>query len=146
MNFKIVLVLIYFSFEGIAQDKMEQLDFLVGTWKMEGKPTYEHWTKEANVLVGESFKVEDDIKYVSETLRIEEVDKAIVYTAAVVNQNDGKGIAFTLNPEVTDALSFENTAHDFPKKIRYIKLTDTEVFVEVLGDNGQGFSFKMLRQ
>src|SRR5690606_13301115 len=118
----------------------------VGTWKMDGKNTYEHWTKDANVLVGESFKVKDDVKYVSETLRIEQVDNNIVYTATVMGQNEGKAIAFTLNLEVTDKLSFENTTHDFPKKIRYTKLTDGELFVEVLGDNDEGFSFKMQKQ
>jgi hypothetical protein len=90
--------------------------------------------------------VKDDIKYVSETLRIEQIDNAIIYSASVLNQNEGKTIAFTLNSEVTDKLSFENTTHDFPKKIRYTKLTDNELFVEVLGDNDQGFSFKMQKQ
>src|SRR5690606_40763483 len=146
MYLKILMLLFCFSLQSFAQEKMEQFDFLVGTWKMDGKNTYEHWTKDANVLVGESFKVKDDVKYVSETLRIEQINDDIVYTATVMDQNDGKGIAFTLNSEVTDKLSFENIAHDFPKKIRYTKLTDTELFVEVIGDNDEGFSFKMMKQ
>jgi hypothetical protein len=146
MNLKLLMIAFFFTLQTNAQEKMEQFDFLVGTWKMDGKNTYEHWTKDANVLVGESFKVKDDVKYVSETLRIEQVDNNVVYTATVMGQNEGKAIAFTLNLEVTDKLSFENTTHDFPKKIRYTKLTDTELFVEVLGDNDEGFSFKMQKQ
>lgn len=142
---KFLTVVFFLSLQTNAQ-QLEQLDFLVGTWKVEGKPTYEHWSKEENILIGESFKVKDDIKYVSETLRIEQIDNAIIYSASVLNQNEGKTIAFTLNSEVTDKLSFENTTHDFPKKIRYTKLTDNELFVEVLGDNDQGFSFKMQKQ
>lgn len=146
MYLKILMVVFCFSLQSAAQEKMEQLDFLVGTWKMEGKNTYEHWTKVENVLIGESFKVKDDVKYVSETLRIEQVDKAVIYTATVMNQNDGKPVTFTLNPEITNILSFENASHDFPKKIRYTKLIDTEIYVEVLGDNDEGFSFKMQKQ
>jgi hypothetical protein len=146
MKLKILLVLFCISLKGMAQDPMEQLNFLVGTWKVDDKNTYEHWSKEANVMIGESFKVTDDIKYVSETLQVKNIDGAIVYTATVLHQNDGKGIPFILNTAVTDTLSFENLSHDFPKKIRYKKLTDTEVFVEVLGENDEGFSFKMQKQ
>lgn len=146
MYLKFLMVVFCFSLQTIAQEKIEQLDFLVGTWKMEGKNTYEHWSKDANTLVGESFKVKNDIKYVSETLRIEQIDKSVVYTATVMNQNEGKPVTFTLNLEVTDKLSFENTSHDFPKKICYTKLSNAELFVEVLGANDEGFSFKMQKQ
>lgn len=146
MYLKFLMVVFCLSLQSAAQETMEQLDFLVGTWKMEGKNIYEHWTKDKNVLIGESFRVKDDVKYVSETLRIEQVDKAIIYTATVINQNDGKPVMFTLNPEITNTLSFENASHDFPKKIRYTKLIDTEIYVEVLGDNDEGFSFKMQKQ
>lgn len=146
MYLKFLLMVFCLSLYTNAQQKMEELDFLVGTWKMEGKNTYEHWTKEENALIGESFKVKDDVKYVSEILRIEQINENIIYIATVMNQNEGKAIEFTLNPEITNKLSFENTTHDFPKKIRYTKLTDAELFVEVLGDNDEGFSFKMQKQ
>ena len=143
---KFLVVCLCFSLQSFAQNEIDRIEFLVGTWKMEGKSTYEHWTKDSSALVGESFKVKDGIKYVSETLRIEQIEETIIYTATVMNQNDGKGITFTLNPNVNDKFSFENTEHDFPKKICYTKLTDSEIFVEVLGENDKGFSYKMQRQ
>lgn len=143
---KILIVIFCFSLQSWAQNTLQDLNFLVGTWKMEGKNTYEHWSKDDSAYVGESFNVMDDVKYVSETLRIEQVADSVVYTATVMNQNEGKAIAFTLNTDVVDKLSFENTSHDFPKKIRYTKVTDTELFVEVLGANDEGFSFIMQKQ
>lgn len=143
---KLLVVSLLFSLSFYAQNGIEKIDFLIGTWKMEGKNTYEHWSKEGNVLRGESFNVKDAIKYVTETLKIEQIDGTLVYTASVMNQNDGKGIPFKLNTEIGDKLSFENMTHDFPKKICYTQLTDTEIFVEVLGDNDEGFSFKMVKE
>jgi hypothetical protein len=43
-------------------------------------------------------------------------------------------------------LSFENLAHDFPKKIQYKSLNENEIQVTVTGDEGSGFSFKQKKQ
>lgn len=143
---KFVVIFTCFSLMAYGQNDLDRTEFLIGTWKMEGENTYEQWSKGSDVLVGESFKIKDGVKDVLETLRIEKIDNAIVYLATVMNQNNGKGVVFTLNPEIKNKLSFENTTHDFPKKIRYTKLTDSEIFVEVLGDNNEGFSYKMQKQ
>ena len=70
----------------------------------------------------------------------------VVYEATVPNQNQGKTVPFTLNPNISDTLSFENPAHDFPTRIQYIPKSDDEVFVRVLGSDGKGFSYVMVRK
>lgn len=64
----------------------------------------------------------------------------------MLNQNNAQPIAFVLNNEVKNKISFENLTHDLPKKIQYTKLDETTLFVEVLGENDKGFSYKMMKQ
>ena len=114
---------------------------------MENKENYETWKiKNENELEGSSYKMKADKKIVSEFLSIKKIEGKVIYTAQVVNQNDGKPIEFVLNKEVKNKISFENLTHDFPKKIQYTKLDETTLFVEVLGENDQGFSYKMMKQ
>lgn len=120
--------------------------FLQGTWKVENKEKYEHWDKlNDNSLKGFSYNTKNGELNVSEYLEITQAKKDIIYTATVLNQNQGMGISFKLN-KVGDTYSFENPKHDFPKKISYKKVSETEVFVEVSDGNQKGFSYKMTKQ
>lgn len=121
------------------------IDALEGKWKVEGRESYEVWEKEGSGLKGHAYKLTDGQKVIKETLKIEVVDGATVYTATVPNQNNGAGIPFTRNDAEGNLLSFENPTHDFPVKIRYESESNDRLFVEVLGADGKGFSFFMDR-
>ena len=97
-------------------------------------------------LTGESYQVRENEKYVSETLKITAVNNNIIYTATVKNQNNGEGILFTLMKVKNKLYSFENMKHDFPSKIQYEILSETELKVNVLGKDGKGFSYKLIKQ
>ncbi|RYG19729.1 MAG: hypothetical protein EOO07_06280 [Chitinophagaceae bacterium] len=126
---------------------LKDLHFLAGTWKVEKKESYENWTLNAKgALEGSSYKIKNGTKQIDEYLSIKISDIKIIYTAKVVNQNDGKPIEFILNTSVKDKLSFENLAHDFPKKIQYTKRNDTTLFVSVLGKDDKGFSYNLIKQ
>jgi Domain of unknown function (DUF6265) len=121
--------------------------WLVGTWKVENKENYEAWTAtDANTLQGQGYKIRGGQKTVTEYLSIKTIDGKTVYTATVPGQNNGQPVEFVLNTEVTGKYSFENLAHDFPKKIQYTPMGDAAILVEVLGDGGQGFSYSMAKQ
>ena len=140
-----ITLLTLFSFT--QKCNLNEFRLLEGTWKMENKENYETWKiKNENELEGSSYKMKADKKIVSEFLSIKKTEGKVIYTAQVVNQNDGKPIEFVLNKEVKNKISFENLTHDFPKKIQYTKLDETTLFVEVLGENDQGFSYKMMKQ
>ncbi len=118
-----------------------------GTWKMENKEQFEVWEKNAEgKLSGYSYKIANDQEVRMETLSIQKSEGQVVYEALVPNQNNGQAIPFTLNTAIQDLLSFENLNHDFPKKIQYQKLSDTEILVKVLGDGDKGFSYKIIKQ
>jgi hypothetical protein len=121
--------------------------FLSGTWKVENKENYEAWTAtDATTLEGQGYKIRGGQKTVTEYLRIKTGNGRTVYTATVPGQNSGQPVGFVLNPEVTGKYSFENAAHDFPKKIQYTPKGSDSVWVAVLGDGGKGFSYWMVRQ
>lgn len=126
--------------------QIQKIDFLIGTWKVDGKETYESWKKEGDKLIGESYKKRGEQKYVTETLEIHEKEGRLIYMATVKNQNSGKGIPFTLKEVKNHLYSFENLTHDFPKKIQYKILSKTSLQVSVLGEDDKGFSYQMKKQ
>ena len=140
------LLMVLVAFQSCAQKDTKKVNFLIGTWQIEGKQTFESWKLSGNRLVGESYKLRDNQKYVSETLKIEVLDDNIIYTATVKNQNEGKGIPFELASVKEKLYSFENPTHDFPNKIQYKVLSKTELQVNVLRKDGKGFSYKLIKQ
>jgi hypothetical protein len=109
-------------------------DFLLGTWKVENKETYEHWDKiNDNNLKGFSYKIKDGKMVVTEYLEIKRIDKDVIYTVTVLKQNQGIGIDFKLTQ--SDSLySFENPGHDFPKFIRYQSISENKMTATVGND------------
>ncbi|MDX9696490.1 MAG: DUF6265 family protein, partial [Bacteroidales bacterium] len=89
-------------------------DFLQGTWKMENNEVYERWDKvNEHTLKGFSYKIADGQMTVSEYLEIVQKNDGLIYTATVLNQNQGKSIEFKLT-QSDSAYTFENPRHDFP--------------------------------
>jgi len=135
------------TLDSYGQQKLEKLEFLCGKWKVEGKATFETWEKDGNsALKGQSYKIKDGKTIVMETLSIAVSANQITYSATVANQNNGETIPFILNSNGKDQLSFENPKHDFPNKIQYKLLNKDEIFVQVLGKDGKGFSYKIIKQ
>ncbi|WP_310555569.1 DUF6265 family protein [Flavobacterium sp.] len=143
--FNLIALFTLFAFS--TNCNIDELRFLEGTWKMENKENYETWKSISKTeLEGSSYKIKANQKIVSEYLSIKKVDGKIIYTAKVLNQNNAQPIDFVLNKEITNKISFENVTHDFPKKIQYTKLDETTIYVEVLGENDKGFSYKIMKQ
>ena len=141
-----VLLLLTSNLACSQNDSLSQFDFLIGTWKMEGKENYESWEKLDNKFKGESYKIENGLIKVTETIELKLEKDGIIYTPTVFNQNEGKGIPFQLTLLEENLFSFENLEHDFPKKIQYKILAKNKLFVSVLGENDEGFSYNLIRQ
>lgn len=146
MKFMTSIFILWLLF-ACSASKISRVDFMAGTWKMEGKEQYEVWEPAGNgELTGYSYKLQDNQKIITETLSIKIIDHHIVYEATVPDQNEGKSIPFTLNDDIKEYLSFENIGHDFPKRIQYKRLNDDEIKVTVSGNRDQGFSYRQLKQ
>lgn len=130
-----------------SQTPREQLAFLEGTWKADGKDHYEVWKlTDSATLEGFAYKLKNGKKIVTESFSVKIEKDRIIYEANVPNQNNGKTIAFVWNKTIVDAWSFENKSHDFPKKIIYRKHSDTSIEVSVLGENDNGFNYRIIKQ
>lgn len=142
-----IILLLLNVYSACSQDNdLRQVEFLIGTWKMEGKESYESWHKRGDILTGVSYKIENRQKILSEKIEIKVEKGQIIYAPTVFDQNDGKAIPFKLAPVEQNLFSFENPGHDFPKKIQYHIVNDHELYVSVLGDRDEGFSYKLTRQ
>lgn len=119
--------------------------FLQGKWKVEGRDVYEHWDKlNEEALKGFSYQQKDGSMTISEYLEIKRKNNGIVYTATVLNQNQGKEVDFQMIRS-DSVFTFENRLHDFPKRISYTKITNDILQVEISGSNEKKFRYRMNR-
>ena len=140
------LLLLLFSVSLSAQ--FSDLNFLEGTWKVTDKPVYEEWVKvDRKNFKGQAYKLKGGVKEAAESLAITKDGRRITYFATVLNQNAAKTIPFKLNRLDERTFSFENLKHDFPKKIIYQRISDTELRVRVQGDSPkEAFEFTMVKE
>jgi hypothetical protein len=146
----LIMVLIAGALSASAQKTNDDIarvfGMLQGTWKVDGRETFEKWECSDSVFRGKGYKLRNGAEVVTEQLEIKLIDGAIYYLATVANQNDGAAVRFKLTVSGPDVLTFENPEHDFPKKIIYRKVNDDEIAVQVLGSGDKGFSQRFLRQ
>lgn len=137
-----IAVLIFAVKTGFPQPAMP-LPF-IGTWKMEQGEVFEHWdVLSAESMKGISYRLEGDRMIITEYLDITRQGDDVIYSAVVIGQNDGKGVDFRMS-RVDNTFIFANPDHDFPKKIEYSLINESELFVKVSG-NGREFSYNMKR-
>jgi hypothetical protein len=117
--------------------------FLEGTWRVINGNSYEHWDRvDHHTLKGFMFKMESGLPKVTEYLEIKQEGEKIIYSATVLDQNNGESIPFTLNHS-DSVYSFENPEHDFPTIIRYTPLPDQKISVFV-GTMDDGFELELV--
>lgn len=138
------LLLIIPASSSVAQTLLPT--FFEGTWKIENMEAYEVWEiTEDEQMKGHSYRTRDGEQVITEYLEINHRNNQLIYTATVLNQNEGRGIDFILNRPDSLTWVFENPEHDFPKMILYQKRSDSEIYVEVSDGGERGFNFHMHR-
>ncbi|WP_126971036.1 DUF6265 family protein [Gynurincola endophyticus] len=117
--------------------------FLQGIWKVEGKEIYERWDKMNDQhLKGFSYKLIDNQIVITEYLDLTYINNEILYGATVIGQNQGKKVDFKLT-KTGNIYTFNNPAHDFPKRIVYERISDREVLVNVSDGQQKQFSYTL---
>jgi uncharacterized protein YciI len=142
-----ILLVICFDIIVFSPPAQSQLpSFLIGTWQMEGSNHFEHWDAIGPTgMKGLSYTVENEQMCVREYLDLRVgKKKQIIYTATVINQNQGKGIEFTLTTE-GNRWVFVNEKHDFPKRISYEPVDSETILVHVSGGTQKSFAYKLLK-
>lgn len=100
----------------VAQHK--NFRWLAGTWKLDGKSTYEIWSIDPNGdLTGYSFHLKASDTIVTETISLEVSEGTYHYIADVAG--DQPPVDFIMTSIEDNGFVAENRHHDFPKLIRY---------------------------
>ena len=131
---------------GLAQHHFQ---WLIGSWKLEGKDVYEVWTvTESNArLRGSSYRLSGSDTTITETINLEFMDGFFHYIPDVVG--DQPPVDFRITSADDQSFVAENPHHDFPKIIRYRHRRDLDgEFLEaVIEGNGKviPYSFRKIK-
>lgn len=130
-----------------ACDTLESLTWLIGNWNSENSKVIinESWKRISGKTFegsGYTYSIEKNKIVSSETLRLVEMSGEVFYIAKVAS-ND-LPVAFKLTKCTAETAIFENSRHDFPKKLNYQLNKDKNITVFVSGEEGDGFSIEFI--
>lgn len=107
-----------------APTSVDQLGWLVGSWRQEGSTATvrETWLPPlGGQMVGATQTHREGRRTFHEFIRIEPQDGVLAYTAILPNQGP---TTFALASGSAEELVFENKAHDFPQRVIYRRCGD----------------------
>jgi hypothetical protein len=129
-------------------DSLESLRWLLGDWVAEGSKTsfHESWIEVApHTYEGagiERAKPDGSIRG-GEVLRLVEMAGAVFYISKVTHNE--LPVAFRLNECAGGRFVFDNPAHDFPRRLEYLRAPDGRLTVNVSDGGEKGFSLDFAR-
>ncbi len=134
--FIIVGLLIFCNLQSQENNVLANVEWITGTWenKTEIGSIYERWEKISDTeLAGKSYIIKDKDTIVFETIRLVYENEKVYYIPIVEGGNDGKPVRFTSRLISEDKLEFENSEHDFPQVISYIRTGNKSLIAEISG-------------
>ncbi len=125
-------------------NKLDKLKWWIGNWQMKSPDgvVIESWNNpSANEWQGYSYYITPKGDTAShETVRLVNDNDTLFYIPNVSNQNNGMSIQFRESLLTDSSIVFENATHDFPKRIVYVKTSDTSIHAYIDG-NGKTVDF-----
>lgn len=116
--------------------KLEKMNWLIGNWEqtLPDGILIETWTKQNDsTFSGNSYFINTKDTVHFESIKIVQTAQDLKYIATVVGQNNEKPVAFKLTSDIDNAFTFENFAHDYPRKISYKKVSNTRLIASISG-------------
>lgn len=118
-------------------DELEKMSWLVGEWenKMPEGVLTETWTKSNDsTFIGKTLFINEKDTLHSEDIVLTQKGETLLYIPTVKGQNDDKPIEFKMTESKTEnEFAFENPKHDYPQKIVYKKVSDTNLVATISG-------------
>lgn len=116
MNRLTLIALLFVSFTCRSQQNFE---WLIGKWKLDGKPVYEVWTRADDGVTfhGSSFKVNGADTTILEKISFKKIEGNFYYIPDV--PENMAPVKFKLTKFDANSFVAENPQHDFPKTIKY---------------------------
>lgn len=119
----------------------KQLQVLKGTWKMSSDKgdLYEQWG-DANKtsMTGKSYMIKNDKTFIMESVLLHYTHENIFYSPVAYGQNRDQAVDFKLTSSAGNRFVFENSYHDYPKRIVYHFVTNDSLhaWIDDGSDNG----------
>jgi hypothetical protein len=128
---------------------LDALRWLLGDWVAagEGRTTMESWKEVSPSTfegVGATRTDASSGFETTETLRLVEMGGEVFYLAKT--RQNALPVAFKLSQCGVDRAVFENTAHDFPKRLDYRRRAPDELLVRVSDGGDRGFELRFVRE
>ena len=117
-------------------DKLQKLNWLIGNWeqKLPDGTLKENWSKENDsTFNGDSYFINTKDTVHFESIKLVQTAEQLTYIATVIGQNNDEPVAFKLTSDADNTFTFENLAHDYPQKITYKKVSDTNLIASISG-------------
>jgi hypothetical protein len=117
-------------------EKLKKMDWLVGNWeqKLPDGIISETWKKENDsTFSGQSFFIKEKDTIHLESIVLTQKQDDLLYIPTVSGQNNNEPVTFTMMSDAENAFTFENPAHDYPQKITYKKINDTNLLASISG-------------
>jgi hypothetical protein len=117
-------------------EKLKKMEWLVGNWeqKLPDGIVTETWTKENDsTFSGKSFFIKEKDTIHLESIVLTQKDDNLLYIPTVSGQNNNEPTTFTMVSDAENTFSFENPTHDYPQKITYKKISDTNLLATISG-------------
>lgn len=150
IQYVFTISLLYVPLDALSQpcQSLNSLQWILGDWVADnGKTvTIESWRKVSAKTFegfGESTNKSANKRQSIELLRLVEMSDELFYIAKPSQNN--LPVAFKLTKCTNNSAIFENSAHDFPKKLEYSLPTENKLRVTVTGEQGKGFSINFIR-
>ncbi|MES2411479.1 MAG: DUF6265 family protein [Bacteroidota bacterium] len=116
--------------------KLEKMNWLIGNWeqKLPDGILKETWTKQNDsTFSGDSYFINTKDTVHFESIKLVQKAEELTYNATVVGQNEDEPVAFNLTSDVNNTFTFENPAHDYPRKITYKKVASDRLIATISG-------------
>lgn len=118
-------------------DEIKKASWLVGKWQNQTDSTQlvETWDFENDsTLIGTSYFIQNKKDTLhNESMALYEDKKLLIYSATIIGENNNEPVDFQKTIENENELIFENPKHDYPQKIGYRKINDTDLQISVSG-------------
>ncbi|MEM6380063.1 MAG: DUF6265 family protein [Bacteroidota bacterium] len=134
-----------------VQSNFERAHWIIGNWANQTAKsiTYETWKMvNEQELTAKSYVLDGKDTLLLETIQFIQQAEGTFYIPAVVNQNEGLPVRFTLSQLTDTSWVVENPAHDFPQKIAYRQIAKDSLVATISGiQNGEerSVNFSMVR-
>ena len=136
----LAVVVVFISCQNKSEknfDELEKMSWLVGEWENtmpEGVLT-ETWSKSNDsTFIGKTLFINEKDTIHSEDIVLTQKGENLLYIPTVKGQNDDKPVEFKMmESKIENEFAFENPKHDYPQKIVYKKVNETNLVATISG-------------